>query len=150
MQIQLLCLQSAIGPSCLSLYFLIKCFKVRIRSEHAIGVLKGRFQSLKELRFQISDQKKHTFIILWIVCCLILHNLIIRIEEADGGFEADIEEWYRERIEDGGNSDDESDEEDGWNDSRGAENGVGHERTPPPPGILFHLDKMQILLNSFD
>jgi hypothetical protein len=65
-------------------FILIYRFKVRIRSEHTIGLLKGTFQSLKELRFQISDKKKHLELILWVRCCIILHNLIIRIEEGTG------------------------------------------------------------------
>ncbi|KDR70601.1 hypothetical protein GALMADRAFT_47600, partial [Galerina marginata CBS 339.88] len=55
--------------------------KVRIRSEHCIGLLKGTFQSLKEIRLQVGDNKKHLELILWIRCCIILHNLIIRIED---------------------------------------------------------------------
>ena len=72
-------------------------FQVRIRSEHAIGLLKGTFQSLKELRIQISDKKKHLELILWVRCCIILHNLIIRIEEGTG-----IDnEWREVTIRDG-------------------------------------------------
>jgi hypothetical protein len=63
-------------------------------------MLKNRFQSLKELRFQISSQKMHHFVILWITCCLILHNLIIRIEEEAGMF--DMNEWYTPEEGDGG------------------------------------------------
>jgi len=77
-----------------------------------------------------------------------LHNLIICIEGADGRFETDAEEWYREGIKDGRDGNDKDDEED---DSGGAENGEddgrGHGRMGPP-GVLFCLDKMQVLLNS--
>lgn len=60
--------------------------RIRIRSEHAIGLLKGRFQSLRELRIQISSLNRHRWAIVWIRCCIILHNLIIMIEgdEEDG------------------------------------------------------------------
>jgi hypothetical protein len=72
-------------------------FEVRICSEHTIGLLKGTFQSLKELRIQISDKKKHLELILWVRCCIILHNLIIQIEEGTG-----IDsEWREETIRDG-------------------------------------------------
>ena len=54
---------------------------VRVRSEHAIGLLKGRFQSLRELRIQIGSHELHKFTILWIRCCVILHNLIIQFED---------------------------------------------------------------------
>lgn len=34
----------------------------------------------------------HHFVILWIVCCIILHNLIIRFEESNGSY--NINEWW--------------------------------------------------------
>ncbi|KAJ8581511.1 hypothetical protein M405DRAFT_715108, partial [Rhizopogon salebrosus TDB-379] len=55
--------------------------KVRVRSEHAFGSLKGRFQSLRELRVQIQSEKDLKFANSWTRCCLILHNMIIDIEE---------------------------------------------------------------------
>jgi len=54
---------------------------VRVRAEHAIGLLKGRFQSLRELRIQIGSHHLHKWAILWVCCCVILHNLIILFEE---------------------------------------------------------------------
>jgi DDE superfamily endonuclease len=54
--------------------------RIRIRSEHTIGLLKGRFQSLHELRIQIGSRERHLWAIIWIRCCFILHNLIIKIE----------------------------------------------------------------------
>jgi len=54
--------------------------KIRIRVEHTIGLLKGRFQSLKEIRVQLINTKRHLIIIMWARVCIILHNLIIRIE----------------------------------------------------------------------
>jgi hypothetical protein len=48
--------------------------------EHTIGLLKGTFQSLKEIRVQLINIKRHKIIIMWARVCLILHNLIIRIE----------------------------------------------------------------------
>ena len=55
--------------------------QVRVRSEHAYGSLKGRFQSLQELRFQIQTQRDLNYANMWTRCCLILHNMIIEIEE---------------------------------------------------------------------
>ena len=46
---------------------------VRIRSEHAIGYLKGRFQSLKGLRVKIQDETTHRIATYWVVACIILH-----------------------------------------------------------------------------
>jgi hypothetical protein len=45
-----------------------------------IGLLKGRFQSLFQLRIQVYTHEKHLWAIMWIRCCIILHNLILRIE----------------------------------------------------------------------
>src|SRR5712691_10656641 len=45
-----------------------------------MGLLKGTFQSLKEIRIQLVNTKCHKLIIMWARACIILHNLIIRIE----------------------------------------------------------------------
>lgn len=71
---------------------LLISWKVRIRSEHAIGLLKGRFQALKELRIQIDSVQRHKWAVMFVRCCIILHNLVLRIEEGD--FDAD----YREQL----------------------------------------------------
>ncbi|KAJ7720744.1 hypothetical protein DFH07DRAFT_784286 [Mycena maculata] len=65
--------------------------QIRIRVEHCIGLLKGRFQSLFQLRIQVYDHKRHLWAIMWIRCCIILHNLIIRLESG-----AINEEWRQE------------------------------------------------------
>lgn len=54
--------------------------QIRIRIEHAIGLLKGRFQSLFELRIQVYTHDRHLWAIIWIRCCIILHNLILQVE----------------------------------------------------------------------
>jgi hypothetical protein len=46
---------------------------VRIESEHAIGYLKGRFQSLRELRLQLNSEEYVVYSTLWIQACIILH-----------------------------------------------------------------------------
>ncbi|KAF8057056.1 hypothetical protein FPV67DRAFT_1456587 [Lyophyllum atratum] len=40
---------------------------VRIRSEHAIGFLKGRFQSLKGLQINIKSEATHKFATYWVL-----------------------------------------------------------------------------------
>ena len=65
--------------------------KIRIRVEHAIGLLKGRFQSLFELRIQIYTHEKHLWAVMWIRCCIILHNLVLQIEAGK-----DDREWREE------------------------------------------------------
>ena len=54
---------------------------VQVRAEHAISLLKGRFQSLCELHIQIGTSKLHLWVIFWVHCCIILHNLIIQFED---------------------------------------------------------------------
>ena len=52
----------------------------RVESEHAIGMLKGRWPSLRSIRMRIKKQhpkfslKK---IFYYIKCCVILHNMLI-------------------------------------------------------------------------
>jgi hypothetical protein len=65
--------------------------KIRIRSEHCIGMLKGRFQYLKRIRGIISDKKSLRKINRHIMTASILHNLLIQepypedwIVESDG------------------------------------------------------------------
>ena len=88
---------------------------------------------MKELHFQISSQRIHRYIILWITCCLILHNLIICIEEQLGTF--DILEWY-DPDKDGEGKDEEGEE------------GEGLPIQPIANGLIFHEDVMQTLLDS--
>ena len=124
-------------------------------------MLKGCFQSLKEIRCQVLTTAKHDFIILWITCCLILHNLIIHIEEDHNT--VDYFEWYEEGQEDchGENIEDEDDVENGSDDGEnGGENGEDDEngaegnssgrRRTNPQGLSFRLEKMDILLSSIN
>ncbi|KIK12669.1 hypothetical protein PISMIDRAFT_120465, partial [Pisolithus microcarpus 441] len=39
------------------------------------------FQSLRDMCFQIQNQQDLEFVNMWMWCCLILHNLILEIEE---------------------------------------------------------------------
>jgi len=52
--------------------------------EHAFAALKGRFQSLRELRLQIRTECDLQIAVYWVECCLILHNMIIHFESALG------------------------------------------------------------------
>lgn len=56
---------------------------VRIRSEHAIGFLKGRFQSLKHLQLQISDKHSHQFATYWIAACIGIHAFAMQCEDEE-------------------------------------------------------------------
>lgn len=57
--------------------------RIRVRSEHVVGFLKGRFASLLELRIQIRDAESHIAALSWIRVCIILHILIFWIENGD-------------------------------------------------------------------
>ncbi|KAL1678491.1 hypothetical protein EV122DRAFT_211792, partial [Schizophyllum commune] len=57
---------------------------LRIRSEHAIGYLKGRFQSLKNLRVDIRDARTHKLATYWIVSCIGIHAFAMKSEARSG------------------------------------------------------------------
>ncbi|KAK1867649.1 hypothetical protein I4F81_010154 [Pyropia yezoensis] len=58
---------------------------LRVRSEHTIGILKGRFCSLKELRPGIGSDKAFAHATEWILACCVLLN--IYKAENDGALE---------------------------------------------------------------
>jgi hypothetical protein len=62
---------------------------VRIRSEHAIGFLKGRFHSLKGLRVNIRDEKTHKFATYWVVACIGIHAFAMQCEAEECGADSD-------------------------------------------------------------
>jgi DDE superfamily endonuclease len=51
--------------------------KPRVRSEHCIGLLKGRFQLFKRIRFLLKGKKDLRKIINLFTCACILHNWLI-------------------------------------------------------------------------
>jgi hypothetical protein len=53
---------------------------LRVRSEHCMGALKGRFQCLRGLRLSIDSKREHNMACKWITIAIILHNLIIDVE----------------------------------------------------------------------
>lgn len=53
---------------------------VRIRSEHTMGALKGRWQCLRGLRVLINSKNEHVKACRWITIAIILHNIVIDIE----------------------------------------------------------------------
>ncbi|KAF9222735.1 hypothetical protein BS17DRAFT_669049, partial [Gyrodon lividus] len=52
-----------------------------VHTKHFYGSLKGHFQSLQELRVQIQSLKDLQYVNMWVRFCLILHNMIVEIEE---------------------------------------------------------------------
>lgn len=53
---------------------------IRIRSEHCMGALKGRFQCLRGLRVSINSAEDHIKACRWMTIAIILHNLVIEVE----------------------------------------------------------------------
>ncbi|KIK29873.1 hypothetical protein PISMIDRAFT_88220, partial [Pisolithus microcarpus 441] len=64
--------------------------KVRVRVEHAFAALKGRFQSLWELRLHMGKDNDLHVAVYWITTCIILHNMIVHFEETLG---EDTTQW---------------------------------------------------------
>lgn len=67
--------------------------RVRIRSEHCVGFLKGRFCSLRGLRLQLSNSRHVQFATYWIIACIALHNFALE-HELNGNIEMD--EFFQE------------------------------------------------------
>ncbi|POV96472.1 hypothetical protein PSHT_15116 [Puccinia striiformis] len=53
----------------------------QVRIEHAIGILKGRFSSLRKMRSQIRGPKEMKAVVKWIITCIILHNLLADLKD---------------------------------------------------------------------
>lgn len=60
---------------------------IRVRSEHCMGALKGRFQCLRGLRVNINNQQDHIEACRWITIAIILHNMVIDVEGCSGGIQ---------------------------------------------------------------
>ncbi|KZV60157.1 hypothetical protein PENSPDRAFT_694512 [Peniophora sp. CONT] len=58
---------------------------IRIRAEHAIGYLKGRFQLLKGLRILIKDKQSHLHARDWIASCIVIHAFAMMREAEERG-----------------------------------------------------------------
>ncbi|KNE96111.1 hypothetical protein PSTG_10533 [Puccinia striiformis f. sp. tritici PST-78] len=56
---------------------------IRVRNEHCIGILKGRFQSLRGLRKDLSSAGSMEKITHWISACVVLHNFLLHDKTPD-------------------------------------------------------------------
>ncbi|KAI9611499.1 hypothetical protein H4Q26_008452 [Puccinia striiformis f. sp. tritici PST-130] len=63
---------------------------IRVCNEHCIGILKGRFQSLRGLRKDLSSAATMEKITHWISTCVILHNFLLSDKSPD--YEADVDD----------------------------------------------------------
>jgi hypothetical protein len=61
--------------------------RIRVRSEHCMGTLKGRFQCLQGLRVNIHNNYDHKKACQWVSIAIILHNLVIDVEGSESAAE---------------------------------------------------------------
>lgn len=71
---------------------------MHIRSEHAVGYLKGWFQSLHGLCQQINSEWDYVLALSWVCTCLIIHSLAACIKDAR--YESDFWEWLNNGMSD--------------------------------------------------
>jgi hypothetical protein len=55
--------------------------RARVNSEHCIGILKARFQCLKELRVPVRDRTSVAHVNAWVKLCCVLHNFLLDIKD---------------------------------------------------------------------
>jgi len=69
----------------------------RVRNEHCIGVLKARWQSLREMRHRIQDDSNMEQLCYWLISCCVLHNIMGSIgdrwEDGRAVLESQMEPW---------------------------------------------------------
>ncbi|POV95858.1 hypothetical protein PSTT_15986 [Puccinia striiformis] len=63
---------------------------IRVRNEHCIGILKGRFQSLRGLGKDLSSAGTMEKITHWISACIVLHNFLLEDKTPDY-YEGDVD-----------------------------------------------------------
>ncbi|EFP82854.1 uncharacterized protein PGTG_09822 [Puccinia graminis f. sp. tritici CRL 75-36-700-3] len=56
--------------------------KSRVRNEHTIGILKGRWASLQQLCLSLYTPQHMLEIIRWINCCVALHNMLAHLGDS--------------------------------------------------------------------
>ena len=54
-----------------------------VKVEHCIGMLKGRFQSLRRMRVRLAGAKDANRIIDWVMACAIMHNMVLGMDQWD-------------------------------------------------------------------
>eukprot|EP00644_Phytophthora_capsici_P000100 jgi/Phyca11/99824/e_gw1.4.719.1 len=79
---------------------------VRVVNEHTIGVLKGRWSSLRELRIQIKVKEDLERVLRWMHACVVLHNWLISFGDEWGSSDEDEPSDDEEVEEQEGNDDD--------------------------------------------
>ena len=64
----------------------------RVKSEHCIGILKGRFPFLKGIRMTLGGRKDMQRILKYVRGCVILHNFLVDEDVDSEWIEVEIEE----------------------------------------------------------
>ena len=77
-------------------YFNTKLAKVRVKSEHCIGLLKARFQHLWSFWWVICNKADLDAILRATLCECILHNLLVEHPVPPDWFDDDIVEFEQE------------------------------------------------------
>ena len=72
--------------------------ETRVTIEHAFGVLKNRWRSLRGLPIYIREKSDHGRALSWITACIIVHNFLCDYED-DRVWQVESEELGREREE---------------------------------------------------
>ncbi|EIM79004.1 uncharacterized protein STEHIDRAFT_151067 [Stereum hirsutum FP-91666 SS1] len=77
-----------------------------VRSEHCMGALKGRWQSLRGLRIPIRTKADHLRACNWVSCCILMHNAVLDIDGWVAGVEFLPAHGRAQEAEDRGERDD--------------------------------------------
>ena len=62
-----------------------------MRNEHTIGILKGQWASLQQLRLALGSKTDMKHIIRWVNCCVLLHNMLSDLGDAWDEIQDDID-----------------------------------------------------------
>jgi hypothetical protein len=68
---------------------------IRVRSEHCVGFLKGRWSSLKDLRLTIDGEQGLKYATYWIMACINLHTFAMNHED---GRNMSKDKFYRDGV----------------------------------------------------
>jgi hypothetical protein len=70
-----------------------------------MGILKGRWGSLRGLRLKFKEKEDTEKVNKWIVCCLVLHNIVTGFNDnwSDEVIDEDLEFDEEQEIEEDGN-----------------------------------------------
>lgn len=73
------CYKKPVGAAMPPLHALFNALaaRIRVRSEHCIGMIKGRFQHLLEIRTLIRDEESVKTAVRRVYCGAVLHNILL-------------------------------------------------------------------------